>query len=90
MQAYTVTKRFKCRYTGKLFEPGQEHTPPDAAEEKHLVDAGYLKAKGSAPAKAPESDKSPEPAKDADTASSSTGKKKGKRRKRFGASSGDE
>ena len=39
-----VLKKFQCLEKRKLYKPGDDYTPPNAAEQKKLVDAGYLTA----------------------------------------------
>lgn len=83
MQAYAVTKRFKCRYTSKLYQPGQTYTPQDESEGRRLAAAGYLKEQDTQ-----ETAKEPQQAEEKPQ-QSRRGKKK-RRRKRSRASGGDE
>ena len=39
-----VLKKFQSLDTHKLYKPGESYNPPDKAEQKKLVDAGYLQS----------------------------------------------
>ena len=39
-----VLKKFQSLDTHKLYKPGETYNPPDKAEQKKLVDAGYLQS----------------------------------------------